>query len=571
MRVALLSLLAAAVGFAAPPCTRATEACSEQVTLGAKGKWSLIYRTVPLGQRSDLVRRAFILIHGQGRNADDYFETAAAAAFLAGALEDTIAISPRLAVHDGKGCRDKLGEGEISWSCESPSWRGGAASISDPELTTYDFIDELVRRLADKRVFPNLTEIVVAGHSAGGQFVHRYATAARVDPTPGVTLRYLVSNPSSYLYLDETRLPASARCSDDGTCSGEFRPYSEGRNCTTYNHYLYGLANRTGYSAAESDDTLKSNLARRNVTYLLGDQDRYPIAGFDSSCPAMAQGPDRLTRGITYWNYINQRFQARHKLAIVPLCGHNARCMFTSQRGLSEVFGEKPARAAAPLPAGVLVARDLEYAKADRQPLLLDLFVPPGAAPRPLIVWIPDSTLRGGSRREPLAAALLSRGYAVASITYRLPQESEYPAQLRDCQAAIRWLRANAGGYGVDARRIAVWGESDGGQLAALVGTAGGAADRVQAVVSFYGNVRFEDPVKSVDPKDPPFLLVHGDHDDVAPLNRSQSLQESLERTKVPTRLLVVAEAKHGGPQFETNEVLSEVAAFLDKHLRSRR
>jgi acetyl esterase/lipase len=571
MRFAILSLLAVASCIAAPTCTRATAACSERVTLGAKGKWSLIYRTAPLEQRSELIKRAFILIHGQGRNADDYFETGAAAAFLAGATEDTITISPRLAVHDGKGCRDKLGEGEISWSCDPPSWRGGAASASDPELTAYDFIDELVRRLADKRVFPNLSEIVVAGHSAGGQFVHRYAAATRSDPAPGVSLRYVVSNPSSYLYLDGTRLPASAKCSEDGTCSAEFLPYSEGRNCTTYNHYLYGLTDRTGYSAAQPDATLKANLANRNVTYLLGDQDRFPIAGFDSSCPAMAQGPDRLTRGITYWNYINKRFQAKHTLAIVPLCGHNARCMFTSERGLSEVFGEHPAPAASPLPQGVLVARDLEYARADRQPLLLDLFVPAGAAPRPLIVWIPDGTLRGGSRRDPLAAALLGRGYAVASISYRLSQESEYPAQLRDCQSAIRWLRANAANYGLDARRIAVWGESEGGQLAALVGTSGGVSDRVQAVISFYGGGRLEDPMKLVDPKDPPFLIIHGDQDPVAPLSRNRALQEALERAKVPSRLLVVAEAKHGGPQFETAEVMGEVTAFLDKHLKSRR
>jgi hypothetical protein len=104
----------------------------------------------------------------------------------------------------------------------------------------------------------------------------------------GVPVTYVVSNPSSYAYLDATR-PNEA-----GTA---FSRYSAGRNCTTFDQWPYGIQNRTGYTAKLTDDQLKKQLASRPVVYLLGELDTTPLAGFDSSCPAMAQGPSRLARG----------------------------------------------------------------------------------------------------------------------------------------------------------------------------------------------------------------------------------------------------------------------------------
>jgi pimeloyl-ACP methyl ester carboxylesterase len=326
---ALLLLFAAAGA-----CTTATPACTEKVPLPAAGRWSLVYRSHPLTAHNDSIRRAFIMVHGQGRNADDYFRTALAAAFLAGGLNDTLVVSPRFAVNDGRSLKDQLGEGEVSWA----NWRGADPSNSDPKLSSFDLADEILKLLARKETFPNLQSIVVAGHSAGGQFVHRYAAASRVAGSLAVPVRFVASNPSSYLYLGPERLAPSATCSEKGGCTGEFVPYAEGRNCTTYDRYLYGLAGRRGYTESLSEDQLKTQLAKRDVTYLLSELDTLPLAGFDSSCPAMAQGPNRLARGVTYWNYIRTRFQADHKLVIVPLCGHNARCVFTSDPALNVVF-----------------------------------------------------------------------------------------------------------------------------------------------------------------------------------------------------------------------------------------
>ena len=143
------------------------------------------------------------------------------------------------------------------------------------------------------------------------------------------TITYVVSNPSSYAYLDPER-PTGA--------NNELRPFGDARNCTTYDSWPYGLKNRTGYTAKLSDDQLKQQLAARSVTYLLGEIDILPLGGFDSSCPAMAQGPTRLARGQAFANYVTAKYKAAHKTVVVPLCGHNARCMFTSEIALPILF-----------------------------------------------------------------------------------------------------------------------------------------------------------------------------------------------------------------------------------------
>jgi hypothetical protein len=176
-------LLFSATAFGAP-CTTATTDCTEWLTFGGGPSRSLLYRTYPLEGRQKITR-ALIVIHGAGRDAHNYFRTAVAAAFLDGALEDTIVISPRFA-----------------------SSAGYAASIPDDQLTTY----------------------------------------------------------------------------------------------------------------------------------LLGELDILPLGGFDGSCPAMAQGPTRLARGQAFAKYVNEKFGAKHTSTVVPLCGHNARCMFTAEVALPILF-----------------------------------------------------------------------------------------------------------------------------------------------------------------------------------------------------------------------------------------
>ncbi len=267
---------------------------------------------------------------------------------------------------------------------------------------------------------------------------------------------------------------------------------------------------------------------------------------------------------------------------------------------------------------GVKVYRDLEYARAGDKSLLLDLYLPEKSQhPLPLIIWIHGGAWSGGDKADCPARRMLQRGYAVASINYRLSNEAIFPAQIEDCKAAVRWLRAHAGQYGLDAEHFGAWGNSAGGHLVALLGTTGDAKEfnkgdnlefssRVQAVCDYYGPTDFlqmqahmlpgapmkhdppsspeslliggpiqenkdkavrANPIAYVTPASAPFLIVHGDLDPLVPYNQSQLLFEALKKAGVSVRLHIIEGAGHG-PGFGGRDIAEMVNAFFDRHLK---
>jgi pimeloyl-ACP methyl ester carboxylesterase len=324
-------------------CTASTPACTQWVTIGAGPARSMIYTSYPLDQRNDRIQRALIMVHGTNRNADHYFATATAAAFLAGAVDDTIVIAPRIIA-----CADKPDVNEVVWSCGGDSWRSGGAATSHPELSSFDLADQILRRLANKGTFPNMRAIVVAGHSAGGQFVTRYEMSNRLHETLGVPLTYVVANPSSYAWPASTRPLASDDAEAAGAKDGwksetahtnfTYGAY-DSTGCQNYDRWPLGLENRvSGYTTKMSDEQLKKQLVSRPTTYLLGQVDTLPLGGFDSSCSAMAQGPTRRARGEAFLKYVNETLGARHQAIIVPECGHNDRCVYTTDLVFPVIF-----------------------------------------------------------------------------------------------------------------------------------------------------------------------------------------------------------------------------------------
>ncbi|HMI56421.1 MAG TPA: alpha/beta hydrolase [Gemmatimonadaceae bacterium] len=328
------------------PCVTATTACERWVPFAGGPARSLIYSTYSLDAPNKAITRALIMVHGADRNADHYFSTATAAGFLAGALGNTIIIAPRFAAGD-----DKVEANEVVWPNRGDSWRSGGMSTSNPTLSSFDFADEILRRLANKKNFPNLTTIVVTGHSAGGQFATRYEMSNKVHGTlPGVSITYVVANPSSYAWPAAVRPlptgdadPAMADKEAVGD-SGEkvhtqftYGPF-DSTKVAGYDHWPAGLEHRVGYTAQMSDDQLKKQLVERPTTYIWGQVDILPLGGFDSSPTAMAQGPTRRARGEAFFKYVTETLGAKHNAIIVPECGHNDRCMFTSEVVLPVIF-----------------------------------------------------------------------------------------------------------------------------------------------------------------------------------------------------------------------------------------
>lgn len=333
----LLSLFLLGVGSAAAQvCRTADAACAERVKLGDGKMFSVVYRSMPLTVRNESVTRAMVIVHGQGRNADNYFMTGLAAGYLANALEDTVIVSPRVASNNGAGCKDKLEPGEVSWDCAG--WRTGIEASNAKGLYSFDLLDAVVKLLNDEKVFPNLKKIVIGGHSAGGQMLNRYSAANKIHETSRVPVEYVVSNPSSYVYLDDQRLPKDFNCDENGRCGQMFGSFSDRRNCTTYNDWGHGLDKLKGYVADLTPDQIRKQLVNRPVTYLASELDTLPIAGFDSSCISMAQGATRFDRAKGFFAHINGKYKAKHRFVPVPLCGHNARCVWTADVALPVLF-----------------------------------------------------------------------------------------------------------------------------------------------------------------------------------------------------------------------------------------
>jgi len=265
------------------------------------------------------------------------------------------------------------------------------------------------------------------------------------------------------------------------------------------------------------------------------------------------------------------------------------------------------------------IVRDIEYARVDGLVQRLDLYLPENVSCPPLVVWIHGGAWRSGSKDKMPLTGLVGAGYAIASLDYRLSPVAKFPAQIHDCKAGLRFLRARAERYGYNATRIAIAGSSAGGHLVALLGVTNGHAELegtvgdhldvssdVQAIVDYYGPTNFmtilkqstphglsvrepaldlllggrpeafpelaklASPVFHVDAKDPPLLMLHGDQDPQVPINQSHELHARYKARKLDVQFEVVHDAAHGGKAFYDKQRLGLVKTFLDRHLRNK-
>ena len=268
---------------------------------------------------------------------------------------------------------------------------------------------------------------------------------------------------------------------------------------------------------------------------------------------------------------------------------------------------------------GFKVMQDISYAGTDNARQTLDLALPvkrTSDKPLPVIAFIHGGGWRGGSKDGGLnriRSFLKSGNYAGVSIGYRLSNEAKWPAQIHDCKAAIRWVKANAVKHGLDGSKIAVHGTSAGGHLVAMLGTSAGVkamdgsigaytsqSTKVACVVDYFGPTNFlrmndfesridhdakdspeglliggpvqdnkkktltADPISYVSKEDSPFLIMHGTKDMAVPYNQSVILHSALKKIGVPSALLTVTGGGHGVGGGVLNEHLQK---FFDHHL----
>jgi acetyl esterase/lipase len=262
------------------------------------------------------------------------------------------------------------------------------------------------------------------------------------------------------------------------------------------------------------------------------------------------------------------------------------------------------------------IIRDVTFATVGETNLQLDLYLPETGKPAGLIIWVHGGAWRAGSRKDVDLKGMVSRGWAIASVDYRLSTVARFPAQIHDIKAAIRYLRAHAADYDLPSSRFVIAGSSAGAHLAALAGVTNGLAalegtegdctkqsSAIQAIVDLYGasnltNIlqqstphglamrtpaldlllggqpdavpelaKLASPVFQVDASDPPLFLEHGDQDPQMPINQSHELQGAYEKLGLPVVFKVMHGSAHGGPAFTDDANLTLIDSFLREHL----
>ncbi|MFN8637110.1 MAG: alpha/beta hydrolase [Chloroflexota bacterium] len=285
--------------------------------------------SLPDGERN--VRSAIVVIHGSSRTAVSVYESVEKDVRDA-ARTDTLILAPQFLT--ALDLRNRAPEPELAL------WRLGGWSQGDRSelvvdgppnrLSSFEVVDRLVEELAVPGRYPNLREITIAGHSAGAQFVQRYAAGTQVEQKPAVArrrfvFRYVVANPSSYMYLFPRQ------------------PDRLTERCPRYDEYKYGLTGLNTYLSALGPDGIRAAYAQKDVILMLGGLDfQMQDPSKDDTCAAMAQGAHRQSRGHRFFQSLNQNYGpgGHHTTLVrVPGVGHSARDMFTSPEGRAVLLG----------------------------------------------------------------------------------------------------------------------------------------------------------------------------------------------------------------------------------------
>lgn len=292
---------------------------------------------IPLDATRDLdrlqpeVTRAVLVIHGKHRNVDGYFDAIKHAAGSANARDITLILAPQF-LNGIDVSTHHLSSKVLRWT--KGEWAGGEDAEGPAAISSFEVVDQLLAQLIDKKRFPNLRQVVVAGHSAGGQFVQRYALigiAPDVLKQKGIAVRFVVANPSSYFYFSDDR-PMQ-----DGSLSA----FTNVASCKSFNRWKYGPRNPPPYAKGPDFAALEPIYFARDITYLLGTADTDANdTDLDKSCAGEAQGQTRLDRGEGFFRYakLHHADPAYQRFWLVPKVGHDATKMFNSSCGIAALF-----------------------------------------------------------------------------------------------------------------------------------------------------------------------------------------------------------------------------------------
>jgi hypothetical protein len=297
----------------------------------------------PSAEPDKSIKRIMLSIHSSDYNALQYLNNAqVSAAKVPGAVNETLVIAPQF--FEKKVVPGSIPQGMLYWRI-APYRGSGLAAVGPAEqkcsLSAFEVIDNMLAQLVNTTVFPNLEQVVLVGHSAGGQLVQRYAMVGKFEPAGGIGIRFVVSAPSSFAYPTAERLvPNSA---------GQFAVPSPARlmACPDYNNWGYGLNKPFGYFKDANPRQIAQRYGQRQVYYLCGAKDSNADDGSTSTtCGAMMQGRHRRERTEVFYAYLlhtyGKEISQHQKMAITANVGHYGLGNMSSPAGLRFLFADAP-------------------------------------------------------------------------------------------------------------------------------------------------------------------------------------------------------------------------------------
>jgi hypothetical protein len=301
------------------PCVSGDENCLETIPITSEeGRTATFnfYRNYPIMNDTAVwgnIKQAVFVVHGQNRDANNYFTYMTSSLNQTGLIDSTLLIAPQFKNNT------QVGPGELFWPND---WRAGALSgNTSVKISTYSIMDSLIEILSNKEQFPFLEKIIITGHSSGALFTHTYALASEIEILHDFTIEYVVANSQYFYYPQDVRYnPASGSFVTPTTCD-------------EYNEWPFGFVSPVEYVATKDREEINANFVNKKVTYLLGTSDTQTSGTLNTSnCAAVLLGEHRFNRGENMQLFMETFYPDvhNHQKKLVQNIGHNGNSMYNS-------------------------------------------------------------------------------------------------------------------------------------------------------------------------------------------------------------------------------------------------
>lgn len=298
-----------------PPCLNAGDCLQSTLISNTTGQGKFnFYANYPIYEEKakwQNLEKAVIVVHGASVNPDDYYGYLTSTLQNLNLSEKTVLIAPDFKL-------SAISSNDLYWS--SLGYRDGKNSNGTIQISSFEVLDNLISRLADKNFFPVLNEIIITGQSSGGRFVHTYAAGNRSESNyPDIHFEYIVSESQYFYYPTNERI--------DEQTNNLYVP----NNCNGLQFWPFGYELVPDYVSVLDKATFNNRFVNRSITYLLGNGSGSDSEFNTTDCEAVLSGSSRYQRGENMYLYMNLKYpNHNHKKTIAQGISHNGSAIYTS-------------------------------------------------------------------------------------------------------------------------------------------------------------------------------------------------------------------------------------------------